>query len=481
MTALSSTACIYESEHLKDLKCSPDGTRKGDALCIDGLWIYDPVDGTTTPDAGNNPGGDSGSDVVEPPLDTGDDVQDTGSDASADTSPNDTGNPDTGNPDTGNPDVGNPDTGNPDTGNPDTGNPDTGNPDVGEPDVGGAIGDGCQDATDCISGYCGDSDLCEEEPCQNGRLDVGEVDIDCGGTCTLACSNYKQVAAGGRHTCAIRADDSVMCWGHANQLLNVPPTTEKYKALTAGNRFVCGILRDMPEPDALNRSNVRCWGQLDDANDHGIFTPPTNLAFESINAGREHVCGIDATDAKLYCWGNNGQERANPAINPTSHDNGPWRQVSAGTQHSCATTTNNRYKCWGDHSESRRELGDRSFNKTFKHIVASVLHTCVIHTNDMVECFANKNPNIKKNVPSFTVSQIDSGNDYACVIRKSDDSLACWGDDKDGRINDVPATGKYVQISTGWEHACALSETSGVITCWGNTDNARYPDEFAAP
>ncbi|HYD03199.1 MAG TPA: hypothetical protein VEC16_02770 [Alphaproteobacteria bacterium] len=47
-----------------------------------------------------------------------------------------------------------------------------------------AVGKKCSTGTDCESGYCVDQ-LCAEDPCSNGLLDVGEADVDCGGSCVL--------------------------------------------------------------------------------------------------------------------------------------------------------------------------------------------------------------------------------------------------------------------------------------------------------
>lgn len=457
VTALSSTACVYESEHLKDLKCSPNGKRQGDALCIDGLWIYDPVDASATSDADNIPGEDGGADVVEPPLDSGDGLQDIGSDASDDVSD----------------DASNADSGNPDTGQPDVGNPDTGDSDVDEPDAGKDIGQSCAADDDCISGYCQEG-LCAVNLCTNGVLDAGEADIDCGGTCAQQCGDYRDVAAGGRHTCAIRADHSVMCWGAAPQMENSPDATKKFAQITAGNEFSCGIYLNAQDAGNIVQSNVYCWGK----DIRGSTTPPANIVFKSINAGREHVCGITSDDT-LHCWGNSDDNRANPAGNPTGHDSEVWTQVSAGTRHSCATTITNKYKCWGEHTKGQREFNDRDFNKSYKHMVASELHTCVIKPDDKIECVAKGTPDIKKNIPSFTVSHLDSRSDYACAINQDNASLACWGNNSKNRVSQAPSSGEFSKISTGWEHACTLSKAGGVITCWGNTADARFPAAFA--
>ena len=42
-------------------------------------------------------------------------------------------------------------------------------------------GKACEDSSDCASGYCGDTGICEKLHCNNKDLDETETDIDCGG------------------------------------------------------------------------------------------------------------------------------------------------------------------------------------------------------------------------------------------------------------------------------------------------------------
>ncbi|CAF4161734.1 unnamed protein product, partial [Rotaria sordida] len=46
------------------------------------------------------------------------------------------------------------------------------------------IGQHCNVSTDCTSGLCNSSNLCDGPRCNDGILNQGEADIDCGGPCT---------------------------------------------------------------------------------------------------------------------------------------------------------------------------------------------------------------------------------------------------------------------------------------------------------
>ena len=59
--------------------------------------------------------------------------------------------------------------------------------------------------------------------------------------------------------------------------------------------------------------------------------------------------------------------------------------------------------------------------------------------------------------------QITAGNAHACQVRR-DGSLACWGDNAEGKAN-APA-GTFTQVVAGDSHSCAIG-SDGKVTCWG--------------
>src|SRR5690606_1965258 len=123
----------------------------------------------------------------------------------------------------------------PDVDEPDVDEPDVEEPDSSVPDVGIPDGQSCDAHEQCTSGYCNDESTCAPDPCTNNLLDPGETDIDCGGICANQCAGYQQVAAGSIHTCAIRADTRVICWG-GNSAAQLPPALEdvEFSSVSAG-------------------------------------------------------------------------------------------------------------------------------------------------------------------------------------------------------------------------------------------------------
>ena len=111
-------------------------------------------------------------------------------------------------------------------------------------------------------------------------------------------SGYKKIASSGDHTCGLRTDGKVTCWGsNASGQAPPGPSSDTFTTLTAGVSHTCGIRTD---------GKVMCWG------DNGSGQAPTGSsadAFTALAAGYLHTSGL-RTDGKVMCWGNNGSGQA---------------------------------------------------------------------------------------------------------------------------------------------------------------------------
>ena len=98
------------------------------------------------------------------------------------------------------------------------------------------------------------------------------------------------VSAGELHTCAVKEDQSVECWGgNWNGQLNVPRGL-KATSLSAGISHTCAIKEDQ---------SVFCWGY----DSHGQMDVPEGLKATSVGAGFQHTCATKE-DQSVVCWGN---------------------------------------------------------------------------------------------------------------------------------------------------------------------------------
>lgn len=99
--------------------------------------------------------------------------------------------------------------------------------------------------------------------------------------------NYRLVAAGFRHACAISLNGSLECWG--DMVGAKPPGVFTWLALSE-NRG-CALKLD---------KTALCWGE----NNYSLPASLQDKHFISIEAKQEVFCGILLEDFSLSCWGN---------------------------------------------------------------------------------------------------------------------------------------------------------------------------------
>jgi alpha-tubulin suppressor-like RCC1 family protein len=103
----------------------------------------------------------------------------------------------------------------------------------------------------------------------------------------------KDVSSAASHTCAIRLDGTVACWGQNFNGQATPPQGT-FTSIRATQTHTCGIRTD---------STLACWGT-----DHwGLTTPPAGT-FVAVDAGVWHNCAIPTT-GPLVCWGESYAEQ----------------------------------------------------------------------------------------------------------------------------------------------------------------------------
>ena len=163
-----------------------------------------------------------------------------------------------------------------------------------------------------------------------GANDRGQADAP-GGT-------FEQIAAGTGFSCGVRSDDAVECWGvdrpvSEDQILAVMGRIEgatdlrlgSFKTVSIGSRHSCGIRAD---------DTIECWG----VGHGGLLNAPSG-GFSSVSAARNHSCGVH-TNGTVECWGLDYPGLLNAP-------GGQFTTVSASPSHSCAIRTNGRVECWG--------------------------------------------------------------------------------------------------------------------------------------
>ena len=125
----------------------------------------------------------------------------------------------------------------------------------------------------------------------------------------------------------------------------------------------CSGSRDYPRPAAPRRS-VAAAGVASSGCDDGLG-PDGALTFVQVSAGSEHTCAI-STDGQAFCWGRNtfgqlGDGTTTNSARPVPIVGGPqFGSIAAGVNHTCAVDLNNTAFCWGDGIHGKLGTGSLS-------------------------------------------------------------------------------------------------------------------------
>ena len=254
-----------------------------------------------------------------------------------------------------------------------------------------------------------------------------------------AAVRFTAIDAGYGHTCGLRADGTVSCWG-ANHLGQADAPDGQFLAVSAGGDLSCAIDRDLV---------VACWG----ATYLGLSDVPEGQ-FQSVSAGLRHACGL-RIDGTVICWGSN-------YIGESDAPNGQFEAVTAGFGISCASGDAG-LACWGDGSEDE-ELPEGGFVT----LAAGTGHICGLREDSTVTCFGGDFDG-QSDAPDGRFRSVSAGGEHTCGLYENQ-TIVCWGNSRDGRID--PPRGQFLAVTAGSTHSCGV-RIDGTAVCWGDTADAR--------
>ena len=253
--------------------------------------------------------------------------------------------------------------------------------------------------------------------------------------------DFTTVTVGWDHSCGIRRDRTVTCWGDNTKGQAAPPDGE-FVALAAGRSHTCGV-------DA--RQEIVCWGW-----DGWGATEAPEGRFIAVTAGGDHSCAI-RTDRSVGCWGANHAGQADPPP-------GDFAAVAAGEWHTCGLSdTDQTLTCWGADNDGQADPPPGRFLT----ISAGNWYSCGVRADGAGVCWG-ANYAAQANPPARRFRAIAAGWQHSCGITV-DSSVVCWGHDEHGRAS--PPEGEFSAVAMGDRHSCGL-HAGGAITCWG-----RMPQE----
>ena len=202
-------------------------------------------------------------------------------------------------------------------------------------------------------------------------------------TVVMNLANATSVRTGKDHTCALRADGSVSCWGNntsrqlgdgtetsrsvPTRVVGLPDLTDatmRATAIGAGADFSC----------ALTSSGARCWG----ANGDGQLGLATGTVWDGVEptvvpgtSGATALsigsmgcfgCALGAGGV-VSCWGCNGSSQLGDATTTASPTAvraigvPAATSISLGQAHACALTASGEVWCWGGNTSGQLGLG----------------------------------------------------------------------------------------------------------------------------
>lgn len=373
-----------------------------------------------------------------------------------------------------------------------------------------------------------DEDLensCQESDCDNFRL-IQQISL--GSAEVKGIDDAIGIATGSSHTCALRAEGIVSCWGSNSlgQLGNgkIGDNESSAQPLRVANIADATMIAAGLYHNCVLHADgtVSCWGnneggQLGNGQAGDGYHPRTQdesspmpakvsgitNAIEIVTT-QSHTCVLLA-DRTVSCWGDFGIRQTKEPSKIENVNN--VSKIVNGGGFTCALHTDGTVTCWGDNSYGQIDGwyqwsydGPQSSSLMAKIEVTHAVdiasdsdHTCVLLSYGTVECWGNSRRvgiQVRSDyyeLPSATPPRqvadlrdaiaIIASAGQTCALR-SDKSIYCWGRNylQDLRKNLIRASAipvkaqninKAVSIVAGLEHTCALLD-GGTVSCWGN-------------
>ncbi|HET8939259.1 MAG TPA: hypothetical protein VFN67_37700 [Polyangiales bacterium] len=292
-------------------------------------------------------------------------------------------------------------------------------------------------------------------------------------------TDWLTVAAGSRHTCALRAPGVLRCWGDDSQgQLGSSSARMREQPRVPWDDFI-GLKCGGDNCCALRSGGaLYCWGSNREGNvgigrdDNMAVIAPTPVSgdqtfLRAFSVGNTHSCAV-ATDRTLWCWGNNalhvlGVPDPGKVLAPKQvgedHD---WLWVAAGETQTCGVRKGNVLYCWGDNTEG--QVGIARIGPDGEPVVTET-PVIVTMSNDWV--------------------RVAAGDRHTCAIKREQPTF-CWGRSADGRLGlkdvdpvvETPTkvfdTMRFRELTLGAAHSCGLDASPiPTVYCWGANDRGQ--------
>ncbi len=275
---------------------------------------------------------------------------------------------------------------------------------------------------------------------------------------TAPLDNVRQIGAGAFHTCAVKFDGTVWCWGRGNRgqigdgVLRDAYLPAFWAVAVSGLTSAVYVDGGEQSSCAIDTSaDVWCWGR-------GTNVPVRQSGVSnalSLSMGNDWVCALLA-DHRVQCWQVGGSPGAPiPGLTDVV-------QVSRGHVHTCALKSDGTVWCWGHTGHGQVGNGADIHSQAVWFIQSPVQ---VVALSDVVS--------------------LSSSIWHTCAVL-SDATVKCWGYNEAGGLGDrttvsrstpvsVAGLSNVVTVHNGRVYSCAIT-SEGKIMCWGRNEHAQFND-----
>ncbi|MCB9761982.1 MAG: hypothetical protein H6739_19320 [Alphaproteobacteria bacterium] len=259
------------------------------------------------------------------------------------------------------------------------------------------------------------------------------------------CERYVQVAVGGAHSCAVRGDGALICWGDADHIPTEVPEGA-FVEVVAGRNHTCAL---------TTAGSVQCWG-VDDA---GEATPPEDLTFSTLSASGDATCGLRSDTGQVVCWGD--------AVPGAPEEDAGFVELDVGPAYACAVDDRGLLTCWGALSDGSAPPAEA---EPGSDVTIGADHACDLpagEAEDDVLCWGPEEQHAGAPVRP-TEGRVDtvSAGDGASCATSNHFQLLCWGPAAWLDAAPVELAFSAVALSPDAGHACGVTQ-AGPVRCWG--------------
>jgi alpha-tubulin suppressor-like RCC1 family protein len=341
-------------------------------------------------------------------------------------------------------------------------------------------------------------------PEQNRPVQIGTaadwLSVAAGGN-TNQCDGLEAACEG--HTCALRADGQLFCWGAngSGQLgdgsmtdralpVAVAPQV-RWTSVAAGPLSTCGIQHD---------GTLWCWGFIFTPNSRVIVTAPqqvgTDTDWAQVSVGDFHACAL-RVNGSLWCWGESIYLGVMP-VPPVAYVTTPvavasgmtWQGLDVGYATACVIRTDGTLWCLN--VDALAQVGtDPDWSQVsgnHAHFVTDTFesHTCALKRDGSLWCWGrNASGQLGLGLVQDQSDPLRVGTGWSAVITNGsntcgvwpDHSLHCWGDNSFGQVGrrttgtkPEPAqsdpSSDWVSVSAGAARTCGI-RVDHSLWCWG--------------